>query len=47
MLGMSANSLSYSEQSGAEAAVELGQETTPTSSAGGAAFGLFSADFKK
>uniref|UniRef100_A0AAR2J319 AP-3 complex subunit beta n=1 Tax=Pygocentrus nattereri TaxID=42514 RepID=A0AAR2J319_PYGNA len=44
---MSANSLAYSEQSGAEAAVELGQETTPTSSAGGAAFGLFSTDFKK
>ncbi|XP_047426105.1 AP-3 complex subunit beta-1 isoform X2 [Mugil cephalus] len=39
---------SYNDQGGAEAAVEAGQETTPTSSGtGGAAFGLFSADFKK
>ncbi|XP_071322062.1 AP-3 complex subunit beta-1 isoform X2 [Trachinotus anak] len=34
----------YNDQGGAEAAVEAGQESTPTS---GAAFGLFSADFKK
>ncbi|XP_072517807.1 AP-3 complex subunit beta-1 isoform X2 [Salminus brasiliensis] len=44
---MSANSLSYNEQGGAEAAVEAGLETTPTTAAGGAAFSLFSADFKK
>ncbi|XP_061589894.1 AP-3 complex subunit beta-1 isoform X2 [Cololabis saira] len=37
----------YSEQGAAEAAVEAGQETTPTSSGTGAAFGLFSTDFKK
>ncbi|KAM8828438.1 LOW QUALITY PROTEIN: AP-3 complex subunit beta-1 [Spinachia spinachia] len=39
----------YNDQGGAEAAVEAGLETTPTSSSGnaGAAFGLFSADFKK
>uniref|UniRef100_UPI0037E7745C AP-3 complex subunit beta-1 isoform X2 n=1 Tax=Semicossyphus pulcher TaxID=241346 RepID=UPI0037E7745C len=37
----------YNDQGGAEAAVEAGQETTPTSSSTGAAFGLFSADFKK
>ncbi|XP_072228590.1 AP-3 complex subunit beta-1 isoform X2 [Leuresthes tenuis] len=37
----------YNDQGGAEAAVEAGQETTPTSSSSGAAFGLFSADFKK
>ncbi|XP_037548106.1 AP-3 complex subunit beta-1 [Nematolebias whitei] len=38
----------YSEQGGAaEAAVEAGQENTPTSSSSGAAFGLFSSDFKK
>nr|XP_033502926.1 AP-3 complex subunit beta-1 isoform X2 [Epinephelus lanceolatus] len=35
----------YNDQGGAEAAVEAGQENTATSS--GAAFGLFSADFKK
>uniref|UniRef100_A0A3B1KBN6 Clathrin/coatomer adaptor adaptin-like N-terminal domain-containing protein n=1 Tax=Astyanax mexicanus TaxID=7994 RepID=A0A3B1KBN6_ASTMX len=44
---MSANSLSYNDQGGAEAAVEAGQENTPTTSTGGAAFSLFSADFKK
>uniref|UniRef100_A0A669ET44 AP-3 complex subunit beta n=1 Tax=Oreochromis niloticus TaxID=8128 RepID=A0A669ET44_ORENI len=38
---------SYNDQGGAEAAVEAGQESTPTSSSTGAAFGLFSADFKK
>uniref|UniRef100_A0A1A7YUY3 AP-3 complex subunit beta n=1 Tax=Iconisemion striatum TaxID=60296 RepID=A0A1A7YUY3_9TELE len=37
----------YNDQGGAEAAVEAGQETTPTSSSSGAAFGLFSTDFKK
>uniref|UniRef100_A0A7N8WSP6 AP-3 complex subunit beta n=1 Tax=Mastacembelus armatus TaxID=205130 RepID=A0A7N8WSP6_9TELE len=37
----------YNDQGGAEAAVEAGQETTPTSSSTGASFGLFSADFKK
>ncbi|KAM7392481.1 hypothetical protein PAMA_007547 [Pampus argenteus] len=37
----------YNDQGGAEAAVEAGQESTPTSSSSGAAFGLFSADFKK
>ncbi|KAM9735455.1 AP-3 complex subunit beta-1 isoform 2-T2 [Menidia menidia] len=37
----------YNDQGGAEAAVEAGQETTPTSSSTGAAFGLFSTDFKK
>ncbi|XP_061763871.1 AP-3 complex subunit beta-1 isoform X2 [Nerophis ophidion] len=38
----------YNDQGGAEAAVEAGQESTPaTSSATGAAFGFFSADFKK
>lgn len=38
----------YNDQGGAEAAVEVGQESTPTSSStAGAAFGLFSADFKK
>uniref|UniRef100_A0A3B3X856 Uncharacterized protein n=1 Tax=Poecilia mexicana TaxID=48701 RepID=A0A3B3X856_9TELE len=35
------------QQGGAEAAVEAGQETTATISSGGAAFGLFSTDFKK
>lgn len=39
---MSANSLSYSDQGGAETGVEVGQETTPTVS-----FGLFTSDFKK
>ncbi|XP_030598702.1 AP-3 complex subunit beta-1 isoform X2 [Archocentrus centrarchus] len=38
---------SYNDQGGAEAAVEAGQESTPTSLSTGAAFGLFSADFKK
>ncbi|AWP00689.1 putative AP-3 complex subunit beta-1 [Scophthalmus maximus] len=44
---------SYNDQGGAEAAVEAGQESTPTSSGAGAgagagaAFGLFSTDFKK
>ncbi|KAB5549115.1 hypothetical protein PHYPO_G00063600 [Pangasianodon hypophthalmus] len=42
MLGMSANSLSYNEQGGADTGVEVGQETTPTTS-----FGLFTSDFKK
>ncbi|XP_041826100.1 AP-3 complex subunit beta-1 isoform X2 [Melanotaenia boesemani] len=37
----------YNDQGGAEAAVEAGQETTPTTSSTGAAFGLFSTDFKK
>ncbi|XP_024154857.1 AP-3 complex subunit beta-1 isoform X2 [Oryzias melastigma] len=37
----------YNDQTGAETAVEAGQETTPTTSSTGAAFGLFSADFKK
>ncbi|KAF0038895.1 hypothetical protein F2P81_009379 [Scophthalmus maximus] len=41
---------SYNDQGGAEAAVEAGQESTPTSSGAGAgagaAFGLFSTDFK-
>ncbi|XP_074547122.1 AP-3 complex subunit beta-1 [Halichoeres trimaculatus] len=37
----------YNDQGGAEAGVEAGQENTPTSSSTGAAFGLFSADFKK
>uniref|UniRef100_A0A672HMW0 AP-3 complex subunit beta n=1 Tax=Salarias fasciatus TaxID=181472 RepID=A0A672HMW0_SALFA len=37
----------YNDQGGAEAAVEAGQESTPTSSNTGAAFRLFSADFKK
>ncbi|XP_023278101.1 AP-3 complex subunit beta-1 isoform X2 [Seriola lalandi dorsalis] len=37
----------YNDQGGAEAAVEAGQESTPTSASTGAAFGLFSADFKK
>uniref|UniRef100_A0A3P9Q1T4 AP-3 complex subunit beta n=1 Tax=Poecilia reticulata TaxID=8081 RepID=A0A3P9Q1T4_POERE len=40
-------SLYNDQQGGAEAAVEAGQETTATSSSGGAAFGLFSTDFKK
>ncbi|KAM8743739.1 AP-3 complex subunit beta-1 isoform 2-T2 [Acanthopagrus schlegelii] len=37
----------YNDQGGAEAAVEAGQESTPTTSSTGAAFGLFSTDFKK
>ncbi|XP_058473611.1 AP-3 complex subunit beta-1 isoform X2 [Solea solea] len=37
----------YNDQGGAETAVEAGQESTPTSSGAGAAFGLFSTDFKK
>ncbi|XP_077944938.1 AP-3 complex subunit beta-1 isoform X1 [Gasterosteus aculeatus] len=38
----------YNDHGGAEAAVEAGLESTPTSSGStGAAFGLFSADFKK
>ncbi|XP_061119141.1 AP-3 complex subunit beta-1 [Conger conger] len=51
MLSMSTNSLSYNDQGGADSAVEVGQETTPTSStnvtASSAGFGLFSSDFKK
>uniref|UniRef100_A0A3Q3WPR6 Clathrin/coatomer adaptor adaptin-like N-terminal domain-containing protein n=1 Tax=Mola mola TaxID=94237 RepID=A0A3Q3WPR6_MOLML len=39
--------VSYNDQGGAEAAVEAGQESSPTSASTGAAFGLFSADFKK
>lgn len=39
--------VSYNDQGGAEAAVEAGQESTPTSASTGTAFGLFSADFKK
>lgn len=46
MRNMSTSAL-YNDQGGAEAAVEAGQESTPTSSSTGAAFGLFSADFKK
>lgn len=42
---MSTNNLSYNDQGGAEAAVEVGQETSSTTS--GAAFGLFTSDFKK
>uniref|UniRef100_A0A674D0A9 AP-3 complex subunit beta n=1 Tax=Salmo trutta TaxID=8032 RepID=A0A674D0A9_SALTR len=44
---MSTNNLSYSDQGGTDSAVEVGQETTPTSSNAGAGFGLFSVDFKK
>uniref|UniRef100_A0A8C7HRX2 AP-3 complex subunit beta n=1 Tax=Oncorhynchus kisutch TaxID=8019 RepID=A0A8C7HRX2_ONCKI len=47
MLSMSTNNLSYSDQGGTDSAVEVGQETTPTSSNAGAGFGLFSVDFKK
>ncbi|KAG7477039.1 hypothetical protein MATL_G00089110 [Megalops atlanticus] len=50
MLSMSTNSLSYNDQGGAESAVEVGQETTPTSSStitSGMGLGLFSSDFKK
>ncbi|XP_029921580.1 AP-3 complex subunit beta-1 [Myripristis murdjan] len=43
---MSTNTL-YNDQGGAEAAVEVGQESTPTSSGTAAGFGLFSTDFKK
>ncbi|CAG05255.1 unnamed protein product [Tetraodon nigroviridis] len=39
--------VSYNDQGGAEAAVEAAQESTPTSGNTGAAFGLFSTDFKK
>ncbi|TSK71986.1 AP-3 complex subunit beta-1 [Bagarius yarrelli] len=39
---MSANSFSYNDQGGPETGVEVGQETTPTTS-----FGLFANDFKK
>lgn len=39
--------VSYNDQGGAEAAAEAAQETTPTSGSTGAAFGLFSTDFKK
>uniref|UniRef100_A0A667XFF8 AP-3 complex subunit beta n=1 Tax=Myripristis murdjan TaxID=586833 RepID=A0A667XFF8_9TELE len=45
-LSMSTNTL-YNDQGGAEAAVEVGQESTPTSSGTAAGFGLFSTDFKK
>ncbi|XP_035996390.1 AP-3 complex subunit beta-1 isoform X2 [Fundulus heteroclitus] len=44
---MSTGALYNDQPGGAEAAVEAGQETTPTSSGTGAAFGLFSSDFKK
>uniref|UniRef100_A0A6Q2XPN6 AP-3 complex subunit beta n=1 Tax=Esox lucius TaxID=8010 RepID=A0A6Q2XPN6_ESOLU len=46
MLSMSTNNSSYNDQGGADSAVEIGQETTPTSNSG-AGFGLFSTDFKK
>ncbi|XP_071219701.1 AP-3 complex subunit beta-1-like isoform X1 [Salvelinus alpinus] len=45
MLSMSTNNLSYNDQGGSDSAVEVGQETTPTSSNAG--FGLFSTNFKK
>uniref|UniRef100_A0A673XNG1 AP-3 complex subunit beta n=1 Tax=Salmo trutta TaxID=8032 RepID=A0A673XNG1_SALTR len=41
MLSMSTNNLSYNDQGGSDSAVEVGQETTPTSSNAGAGFGLF------
>ncbi|XP_045922089.1 AP-3 complex subunit beta-1 isoform X2 [Micropterus dolomieu] len=44
---MSTTAVLYNDQGGAEAAVEAGQESTPTTSSSGAAFGLFSTDFKK
>ncbi|XP_076835456.1 AP-3 complex subunit beta-1 isoform X2 [Brachyhypopomus gauderio] len=47
MLGMSANCSSYGEQGGADGAVEVGQESTPTTAAGGAGLGLFTTDFKR
>uniref|UniRef100_A0A4W5MJV1 Adaptor related protein complex 3 subunit beta 1 n=1 Tax=Hucho hucho TaxID=62062 RepID=A0A4W5MJV1_9TELE len=48
MLSMSTNNLSYNDQGGSDSAVEVGQETTPTSSSNaGAGFGLFSTNFKK
>ncbi|XP_064860771.1 AP-3 complex subunit beta-1-like isoform X2 [Oncorhynchus nerka] len=47
MLSMSTNNLSYNDQGGSDSAVEVGQETTPTSSNAGAGFGLFSTNFKK
>ncbi|CAN9504350.1 unnamed protein product [Ophioblennius macclurei] len=43
---MSSSAL-YNDQGGAEAAVEAGQESTPTTSNTGAAFRLFGSDFKK
>ncbi|KAL0965330.1 hypothetical protein UPYG_G00279840 [Umbra pygmaea] len=46
MLSMSTNNLSYNDQGGADSAVEVGQESTLTTSAG-SGFGIFSADFKK
>ncbi|KAM4635430.1 AP-3 complex subunit beta-1 [Polymixia lowei] len=46
MLNMSTNTL-YNDQGGAEAAVEVGQESTSTTSGAGPSFGLFSTDFKK
>ncbi|CAB1332610.1 unnamed protein product [Coregonus sp. 'balchen'] len=46
MLNMSTNNLSYNDQGGSDSAVEVGQETTPTTNAG-AGFGLFSTNFKK
>jgi hypothetical protein len=47
MLSMSTNNVSYNDQGGSDSAVEVGQETTPTSSNAGAGFGLFSTNFKK
>lgn len=50
MLGMSANSVSYNEQGSVESGVDAAQENSsiPASmSGGGAAFSLFSADYKK
>uniref|UniRef100_A0A8C7YZW6 AP-3 complex subunit beta n=1 Tax=Oryzias sinensis TaxID=183150 RepID=A0A8C7YZW6_9TELE len=45
--GVMSSGVGYNDQTGAETAVEAGQETTPTTSSSGAAFGLFSSDFKK
>ncbi|XP_050949273.1 AP-3 complex subunit beta-1 isoform X2 [Labeo rohita] len=50
MLGMSANSVSYNDQGSVESGVDAAQENSniPVSiSSGGAAFSLFSADYKK
>ncbi|XP_051733642.1 AP-3 complex subunit beta-1 isoform X2 [Ctenopharyngodon idella] len=50
MLGMSANSVSYNDQGSVESGVDAAQENSniPGSiSSGGAAFSLFSADYKK
>ncbi|XP_059397739.1 AP-3 complex subunit beta-1-like [Carassius carassius] len=51
MLGMSANSVSYNEQGSVESGVDAAQENSSIpasiSSSSGAAFSLFSADYKK